>query len=194
MAKCSLCARDNISFINGFVMTGIPGKICDECHDNLMKLRSSNDKNSRKYFENIIQQSSSSEIVDSIFKELESSEDPAAQELRETEISAVLLSTSDSIWNHEIKSYGGIVTGISVLGTGFISEINNSISDMLGTKSSAFESKVSESKDQALQSLKKEAHRIHCNAVISISINFVPFSGNVIGIVATGTAVTISPM
>lgn len=200
MAICSFCERDNIGFMSGYTMSGIPGKICDECHSNLIKLRSSYDEETVCYFNNIMQNSSNSDVVNFLSKEIpQLKENSFSGEERENfikernkEIESVVLSTTDSINNYEIDSYSNIVTGISVLGTGFFSELDASISDMLGSTSSSFENKISKVRDNALIMLKKEAHRLNCNAVIGISITFVPFSGNMIGIVASGTAVKIS--
>lgn len=203
MANCGLCNKDNISFMSGYIINGVSGKVCEECRANLLKLRSTGDESCKQYFRNLIESSPNTNISNFLYSEIESSqisnskiseaERSANIEKMNAEINSILLSTADSIANHHIESYGNIVTGISALGTGFFSELNASISDVLGTTSSSFENKISEAKDNALYALKKEAHKIICNAVISVSITFVPFSGNMIGIVATGTAVTIVP-
>lgn len=204
MSNCGLCNKDKISFMSGYIINGVSGKVCEECRSNLLKLRSSGDEGAAQYFRNIIETSSNVNISNFLSNELESSktvsnytktenEKNATIEKAQTEINAILLSTADSISNHHTESYGNIVTGISVLGTGFFSELSASVSDIFGTTSSSFEDKIAKAKDNSLYTLKKEAHKIGCNAVISISISFVPFSGNMIGIVATGTAVKVVP-
>lgn len=201
MANCELCGKNNISFMGGYSISGITGKICEDCRSHLLKLRSSNDEDSKHYFQAILQSTSSDNIAHFILNELKnhtSSDSISDSEITEninrikSEIDSILLSTTDSIINHKIEASDKIVTGISVLGTGFFSELNAGISDMLGVNSSSFENKISEAKDNALYMLKKEAHKIQCNAVIGTSITFVPLSGNMIGILATGTAVKVS--
>ena len=204
MAVCSLCNKDNIGFMNGFSMTGISGKVCNECHDNLLKMRSCGSDDTVKYFSDIIHTNSSLPNSDFLIKEIAAAQSSngatssdemhnIANRLQE-ELDSVLLVTSDSIINRQIESYGNIVTGISVLGTGFFSELDASISDILGGNSSSFENKIAAAKNNAINMLKKEAYKIQCNAVIGVSVNFVPFSGNMIGLVVTGTAVKLSQM
>lgn len=200
MANCSFCERDNIGFMGGYTMTGVPGKICDECHSNLIKLRSSHDEKTEAYFCDIMQRSANSDVRNFLSKEIpgakvNSLSDDERKELienRNREINSIILSTTDAINGHSIDSYCDIVTGISVLGTGLFSELDANLSDMFGTSSTSLQNKISFARDNALSALKAEAYRKHCNAVIGVSIAFVPFTGNMIGIVATGTAVTFS--
>ena len=200
MAICTLCNK-NINFMGGYVINGLSGKVCEECRSNLLKLRSSNDDAAKKYLRNILQASSDTTVTNFLLNEIEPSnlsdhelteaERIAALNKKKAEINAIRLSTTDSITDCHIESYGNVVTGIATLGTGFFSELASNISDILGTASTALESKISEAKNNALYSLRKEANSLNCDAVIGVTINFVPFTGNMIGIVATGTAVRL---
>lgn len=199
MAICSFCERDNIGFMSGYSMSGVNGKICEECHSNLVKLRTSYDENTASYFNDIIQKSSNSDVIKFLSEEipnqkiniLSDDERKTFLENQNKEINSIILSTSDTINNYEIETYSDIVTGVSVLGTGIFSEFEASISDMFGTASSTMENKISIARNNALAMIRKEAHKIQCNAVIGVSLTFVPFTGNMIGLVATGTAVKI---
>ena len=192
---CNICQKPE----GKFFMTGISGKMCTICHDMILQIRKGNIETAKKYFDSIAFASETARRY--VENELESYT-PSDSELSEEELNtkkremqdaiySVLLSTADSISNHQIESYGNIVTGISVLGTGFFSELNANISDLLGVTSTSMENKISEAKDNAMYMLRKEAYQNNCNAVISISLSFVPFSNNMIGLVATGTAVKV---
>lgn len=202
MAKCSLCQRDNIGFMGGYVMNGIPGKICDECHSKLISIRSSYSEDLAKYFQDIIASCGNASVSDFLRDTLEKAridtsvksgeiDYDSAMKAKKEEINSVLLSTTPSIERFDITSYSDIVTGISVLGTGFMSELSANLSDLLGVNATAFEGKLSTVKNDALFMLKKSAYNLGCNAVVGVSLNFIPFSGNMVGLVATGTAVKI---
>lgn len=199
MANCSLCERDNVGFMGGYTMSGIPGKICEECHSKLIKLRSSYDDDTASYFNYILQSSSNPAVRDFLLEEIPSlkknslsdEEREAFIENQNKEINSIILTTSGSIDGFEIESYSDIVTGISVLGTGLFSELDASLSDMFGTTSSSLQNKISDARNKSISTLRKEAHKLQCNAIIGVTITFVPFTGNMIGIVATGTAVKI---
>lgn len=197
MAKCYLCQKDNIPFMGGFTMNGIPGKICDTCREEYLKVVSSDSEGS--YFSDILNSTSNHParatilkiIQDATISHTASSSGMNQDDIIE-EIHSMPIATTESLDGYSIAEYKNIVTGISVLGTGIFSELDASISDLFGMNVSTMESKISTAKDSALFHLKREAYMLSCNAVIGVSINFVPFTGNMIGIVASGTAVVTS--
>lgn len=194
---CNICSRPE----GKYYMTGISGKMCTLCHDAILQARKGNIEAAKSYFDCVAFVSTSAQqyiqnelgVNESVDTHLSEEEIYKKKKEIQDAIYAVLLSTTDSISNYRIESYGNIVTGISVLGTGLFSELSANISDILGVSSTSFENKIGEAKDNALYMLRKEAHQYHCNAVISISLSFVPLNNNMIGLVATGTAVKAVP-
>ncbi len=203
MSKCFLCQRDNIGFMSGFSMSGLSGKICDQCHREILKIRNASgdgpdtayfsdllnkvhNRSAKEYLQNLLRDAN----IESMAKSQNIPSDNAS-DLIDNIVDSILISTTSLIDGHAIAEYKNIVTGISVLGTGFFNELNANVADLLGSSSSAMESKIASAKDSALFYLKREAYDISCNAVIGVSISFVPFSGNMIGLVASGTAVIV---
>lgn len=191
---CNICQNPE----GKFTMTGIPGKMCTACHDAILQARKGNIETAKNYFDSIVFASEighryvQNELELDTYTVMSKDELNVKQKEMQDAIHSVILSTADAISNHQIESYGNIVTGITVLGTGFFSELNANISDFLGVTSTSMENKISEAKDNALYMLKKEAYQNNCNAVIGISLSFVPFANNMIGLVATGTAVKVT--
>lgn len=197
MAKCYLCQKDNIPFMGGFTMNGIPGKICDACHKEYLKIASSSSDG--KYFSDILNsipnhpsRATLTKIIqDATISYAATSNGMSHDDIAE-EIHSMPIATTDFLTDYSISEYKNVVTGISVLGTGIFSELDAGESDFFGKSSSIMESKISTAKDSALFHLKREAYALSCNAVIGVSINFVPLSGNMIVIIASGTAVIIT--
>ncbi len=60
------------------------------------------------------------------------------------------ITTSHHFEGYRITQYMNVISGESVLGTGFLSEINAQTSDFWGTSSKLFEEKISKAKAFAL--------------------------------------------
>lgn len=90
---------------------------------------------------------------------------------------------------YAIAEYLSPVTGSCVIGTGFLSEFTASFADFFGTKSQRFSDKINEARDAALKRMTDEAALYHANAVIGLHYDFMPLTGNMIGVMASGTAV-----
>lgn len=102
-----------------------------------------------------------------------------------------LVTTGYNFEGYRIIKYIGIVHGEAVLGTGFLSELAASISDLFGASSEAFVGKISEAKGIAQDRLVMNGIVMGANAVIGIDFDITTFSNNMVGVSANGTAVII---
>lgn len=185
MAKCYLCQKDNIPFMGGFTMNGIPGKICDTCREEYLKIASS--KSDGKYFSDILNSTKNHPATDTLIKIIQD----ANGEIN-NEIDSLPIVTTDFLDGYSIIEYKNVVTGISVVGTAMFHEFEAKLTDSLGLTSVSVETKISAAKTMAFHQLKRDAYLQSCNAVIGVSLSFVPLTGSMISIVASGTAVVIS--
>lgn len=92
---------------------------------------------------------------------------------------------------YEIIEYLGLVSGESVTGTGYLSDLKAGLSDLFGTESVAYSEKMKDVKKAALYDMLEESVEKGGNATIGISYDYITFSGNMIGISVNGTAVKI---
>ncbi|MCI9136137.1 MAG: YbjQ family protein [Lachnospiraceae bacterium] len=106
-------------------------------------------------------------------------------------VSPVLLTTGYHFEGHKIAQYIDIISGECVLGTGFISELGASLSDLTGTRSELFSNKLKEARKQALLSLQESCYMLEGNAIIGIDFDYVTFINNMVGVIASGTAVVV---
>ncbi|SDM83335.1 heavy metal-binding domain-containing protein [Acetanaerobacterium elongatum] len=102
-----------------------------------------------------------------------------------------MITTTHSMKGYDIKNYYGIISAEIALGTGFLSELSANLADLLGTTSGLFAQKLDEARNQVIKNLIDNAYEHGCNAIIGLSFNYILFSGNMIGIVANGTGVSI---
>ena len=119
---------------------------------------------------------------------------PNVQQIEKLEKQAMnhMLTTGFDFYGCTIKKYMGIVSGEVVLGTGFLSELSASFSDLVGEKSDAFANKLEAAKDAAIKRMIHHSIAKGGNAIIGVSFNYVTFSGNMIGVVANGTSVELA--
>ncbi|WP_300782038.1 YbjQ family protein [uncultured Acetatifactor sp.] len=100
-----------------------------------------------------------------------------------------MLTTGFSFEGYRITQYFGIVTGETVMGTGYFSDIGASISDFFGAEASEYSEKLRTAKQAVLKIMIKNSTDLGGNAIIGISYELMTFSGNMMGVSVTGTAV-----
>lgn len=109
-------------------------------------------------------------------------------------IRGVKISTTPNLDGHKVLENMGICTSVIVLGTGLVSELTSSISDVFGARSSAFERKLDDAKDLAMDKVCYSAREKGADAIIGLVINLTEFSNNRIGLVVYGTMVKTEMM
>lgn len=102
-----------------------------------------------------------------------------------------MVTTGYNFEGYRIVEYKKVVSGSTVLGTGFLSELNASISDLFGAKSDTFADKLETAKDAAYDKMIIKAMSTGANAIIGVDFDYITFENNMIGVVANGTAVVI---
>lgn len=115
----------------------------------------------------------------------------AAIEEKQSKIFNLMLTNGFNFEGYKIKEYIKVISGENVLGTGFLSELSANFADIAGKESERFTSKLEQVKDNAIYRLCEQAADLNANAIIGVNFNYINFSGNVIGIVVSGTAVRI---
>ncbi len=103
----------------------------------------------------------------------------------------MLLTTTNTIEGHDITRYYGIVSGETIIGANVFKDFFAGIRDIVGGRSSSYESVLREAKETALQEMKEQAERMGANAVIAIDLDYetVGANGSMLMVTASGTAV-----
>lgn len=114
-----------------------------------------------------------------------------AQKLYSERLKNHMLTTGFSFEGYHINKYLGIVTGETIMGTGYFSDLSASISDFFGVEASEYSEKLRTAKQVVLNSMIKNSTDLGGNAIIGVSYELMTFSGNMIGVSVTGTSVNI---
>lgn len=103
----------------------------------------------------------------------------------------MLMTSGYNFEGYTITEYLGVFSGECALGTGFLSSLGAGISDILGTNSKMYSNKLKEAKEYALDQLQNQITEAGGNAIIGLDIDYVSFSSDIMGVVASGTAVKL---
>ena len=102
-----------------------------------------------------------------------------------------LMTTGYDFQGYIIEEYLGVISEGVVQGTGWLSELSADFNDLFGTESNTFAEKMKMCREAALERIKRSAIQKNSNALIAIDFDTMTFRNNMIGIMATGTAVRI---
>jgi uncharacterized protein YbjQ (UPF0145 family) len=105
----------------------------------------------------------------------------------------MLVSTTPSIEGKKITEYKGIVTGETIIGANIFRDIFASIRDIVGGRSSSYETVLREAKDIALKEMEASALALGANAVVGVDLDYETLgsANGMLMVTAAGTAVTI---
>lgn len=108
----------------------------------------------------------------------------------------MLVTTTDTVQNHSIETYLGIVTAEVVYGTNVFKDFFAGIRDTLGGRTGSYEKVFEKGQQKAIEELKQRAQKLQADGVIGIEIDTGTISvdnkGVLLLITATGTAVKFS--
>lgn len=174
--------------------------ICDRCklHKENLNVKSSEPNkqkvlDSRRYFSDYLAKGTlNTEICTIIEKMLNDSEKKfeinESYHERKLEFMAT---TGYNFENNKILDYIGIVSGEVVLGTGIISDLGATLSDILGANASSYQSKLGQCKEATMQIITEKALQLGANAIIGVDFDIMTIGNNMIVVSANGTAVII---
>lgn len=105
----------------------------------------------------------------------------------------MILTTTPQIEGHTIREYKGIVTGETIIGANFVKDFFAGIRDIVGGRSSSYESVLREAKDIALKEMQERAQLMGANAVIGVDLDYEALgaNGSMLMVTASGTAVIV---
>ena len=107
------------------------------------------------------------------------------------EVDDFLMTSGYSFEGYRIKAYHGVISGECVLGTGFLSSWDASLSDTFGVESSSFIEKLKEARESAKKRAVLACLEAGGNAMIGVDIDYTMFTSNLIGVIFNATSVTV---
>ncbi|MEC3862978.1 heavy metal-binding domain-containing protein [Mesobacterium sp. TK19101] len=103
----------------------------------------------------------------------------------------MIVTTTNTIEGRKIRTYHGIVVGEAIMGANVVRDIFASITDIVGGRSGAYESKLQDARDTALRELEQRAAAFGANAVVGVDLDYEVVGQSMLMVSASGTAVTV---
>lgn len=103
----------------------------------------------------------------------------------------MIVSTTHDLQGSTIQEYLGIVVGESIIATNIMRDIMAGVRDIVGGRSGAYEEKMREARDIAIQEMTDEAEKLGANAIVGVDIDYETIGGNMLMVSASGTAVKL---
>ncbi|REK77642.1 YbjQ family protein [Paenibacillus paeoniae] len=103
----------------------------------------------------------------------------------------MILTTTSTIEGMPVRNYVGIVTGEVIMGANVFRDFMASITDIVGGRSGAYESKLQEARDAAFSEMCHKASRMGANAIIGVDIDYEVIRDGMLMVAVSGTAVNV---
>ncbi|AZN40934.1 MULTISPECIES: heavy metal-binding domain-containing protein [Paenibacillus] len=103
----------------------------------------------------------------------------------------MILSTTPTIEGNPIQQYLGVVTGEAIMGANIVRDLFASITDIVGGRSGAYETKLKEARDVAFSEMSSQASRLGANAIVGIDIDYEVVREGMLMVAVSGTAVRV---
>ena len=103
----------------------------------------------------------------------------------------MIVTTTPTIEGQKITDYKGIVTGEAIMGANVVRDIFASITDIVGGRSAAYETKLAHARQIALKEMEKNAVDVGANAVVGVDLDYEVIRDGMLMVSASGTAVVV---
>ena len=104
----------------------------------------------------------------------------------------MIVTTTPTIEGRPIRTYHGIVTGEAIMGANVVRDLFASITDIVGGRSGAYESKLQDARETALRELEERARLMGANAVVGVDLDYEVVGNSMLMVSASGTAVVLA--
>ncbi|MEO0379415.1 MAG: heavy metal-binding domain-containing protein [Pseudomonadota bacterium] len=104
----------------------------------------------------------------------------------------MILTTTPSIEGYKITDYKSIVVGEAIMGANIVRDFFASVTDIVGGRSGAYETKLKDARDEAMREIEERAAAIGANAVVGIDLDYEVVGDSMLMVSVSGTAVLIA--
>lgn len=104
----------------------------------------------------------------------------------------MIVTTTPSVEGHRITAYHGIVVGEAIMGANVVRDLFAKVTDIVGGRSGAYETKLQDAREVALRELEERAAQLGANAVVGVDLDYEIIGQSMLMVSASGTAVSIA--
>ena len=103
----------------------------------------------------------------------------------------MILTTTPTIEGQPITGYKGIVVGEAIMGANIIRDFFAQVTDVVGGRSGAYETKLKDARDEAMRELEERAAAMGAQAVVGVDLDYEVVGDSMLMVSVSGTAVTL---
>ncbi|MFD1510998.1 heavy metal-binding domain-containing protein [Lacimonas salitolerans] len=104
----------------------------------------------------------------------------------------MIVTTTNTIEGHKIVEYRGIVVGEAIMGANVVRDLFAGVTDIIGGRSGAYESKLQDARETALRELEQRVLAVGGNAVVGVDLDYEIVGNSMLMVSASGTAVVLA--
>lgn len=104
----------------------------------------------------------------------------------------MIVTTTNHIEGQKVTDYIGIVSGEAIMGANIVRDLFASITDIVGGRSGAYESKLKEARGVAIKEMCDQALELGATAVIGVDLDYEVIRDGMLMVTAAGTAVRLT--
>ncbi|QPM89636.1 heavy metal-binding domain-containing protein [Pseudooceanicola algae] len=103
----------------------------------------------------------------------------------------MIVTTTNGVDGRRISDYRGIVVGEAIMGANVVRDFFASITDVIGGRSGAYESKLQDARNVAMAELEQRAAALGATAVVGVDIDYEVVGDSMLMVSVSGTAVVL---
>ncbi|MGI3164861.1 heavy metal-binding domain-containing protein [Pseudooceanicola sp. 200-1SW] len=104
----------------------------------------------------------------------------------------MIITTTNSIEGRKITDYRGVVVGEAIMGANIVRDFFANITDVIGGRSGAYETKLQDARDIAMRELEGRAAALGANAVVGVDLDYEVVGDSMLMVSVSGTAVVVA--
>ena len=103
----------------------------------------------------------------------------------------MIVTTTHNVEGRTIERYLGLVAGEAIMGANIVRDLFASVTDIVGGRSGAYEAKLSQARNIAVEEMVDKARLLGADAVVGIDVDYEVIREGMLMVAASGTAVKL---
>lgn len=104
----------------------------------------------------------------------------------------MIITTTHAIEGRKIIDYRGIVVGEAIMGANVFRDFFAQVTDIVGGRSGAYETKLQDARDAAMHELESRAAALGADAVVGVDLDYEVVGDSMLMVSVSGTAVVLA--
>lgn len=106
----------------------------------------------------------------------------------------MIVTTTPAIEGRRVTAYHGVVVGEAIMGANVVRDFFAGVTDIIGGRSSVYESKLADAREVAFQEITARAQALGADAVVGVDLDYEVVGDSMLMVSVSGTAVSTAPV